>query len=142
MNKKEQYKNELKLIGDLYGIGRQSRMIDLIEANQGVGVETHKSLHPHSMTQFIRFSELFGKVSDDLAIFLTDDGYLTVGWSNWLNDPSRQRRGGLTRRANLEFTPTTVHFWHTGLDEGRVACSVDSDYLKQLIELYRTHRPE
>lgn len=141
MTKKEQYKSELKLISDLYGADRQSRMIDLIEAHHGCGVETQKSLNPESMRQFIRFSELFGKISNDLAIFLTDDGHLTVGWANWLNDPSRQRRGGLTRRANLEFTPTAVRFWHTGVDDGQGEFLVDGDGLRHVIDSYRTYRP-
>lgn len=135
MNKeKEKYENELNVIAERYGIGRKNRMQDLMML--------HGSAFPAlSLQQFMAFTERFGKVADDLAFFLSDDGNLLASWSFWVTDPARQRRGGLTRRVDLEFAPDQIRYFRYSIDEAWTSLAPDSEALKRLVDEHRTHRP-
>ena len=131
---KEKYENELNVIAERYGIGRKNRMQDLMTL--------HGSAFPAlSLQQFMAFTERFGKVADDLAFFLSDEGNLLASWSFWVNDPARQRRGGLTRRVDLEFAPDQIRYFRYSIDEAWTSLALDSEALKMLVEEHRTHRP-
>ncbi|MEG0868350.1 MAG: hypothetical protein RSG77_14985 [Hafnia sp.] len=137
--KKEIYEEELSVINAVYGIGRQSRMKDLVAFQDNWDGRGAKALLPESMALFMRFIERFGKVADDLSLFLSHEGHLLISWSFWVNDPAIQRRGGLTRRVDIEFTKTNILYFRYGMDKGDTTVAPDGDEIKALVERYRSH---
>ncbi|MBI6727329.1 hypothetical protein YA0089_27315 [Pseudomonas viridiflava] len=131
---------EISFFESIYGIGRRSRMLDLIALKDGWDGNNAKALRPEALAQFIAFTECFGKVADDLAMFLSPDGGLLVGWSYWINDPARQRRGGLTRRIDLQFHGDELSYSRYEFNEGWVTADVASEAFATLIDQYRSHR--
>lgn len=131
---------ELNLVESTYGIGRRSRMQDLVALTDGWDGGGAKALRPEALAQFISFTKRFGKVADDLAIFVSPDGGLLVGWSYWINDPARQRRGGLTRRIDLQFHGDELSYSRYEFSEGWVTTDVTSEAFAMLIDQYRSHR--
>lgn len=135
------YEKELNIVQALYGIGRRSRLQDLMASADGWDGKDAKKLQPGAIDFFMAFTERFGKLADDLAMFLDYEGSLLVGWSYWINDPARQRRGGLTRRIDLRFSADGVSYSRAEFDDDWIETDMASEALIHLIKQYRSYQP-
>lgn len=128
-------------VQEVYGVGRASRMADLFAMQDGWDGQDAKSISHQSVYAFLQFTERFGKVADDLALFLDADGNLEVNWSYFIDDVKKHRRCGNSRHVQLGFKPEGISLF---LDEFREEdarlVSLDSPELIDVIEKYRTHR--
>lgn len=126
---------------ETYGVGRASRMADLFAMQDGWDGKDAKSINYQSVYDFLKFTERFGKVADDLALFLDLDGNLEVNWSYFIDDVKKHRRCGNSRHVQLCFQPDGISLF---LDEFREEdarlVTLDSIELSDVIEKYRTHR--
>lgn len=125
--------NVLDKINEVYGVTRMRRMEDLYRGAQAP--------NPVSVERFLEFTERFGKVADDMAIFLTNDGNLQVNWSTWNHNAHTQRRGYLTKHCRLTFFAEEIEVYRdAGVDQQPWITTLESQELSDVIDLYRTHR--
>lgn len=128
-------------IKEVYGIGRSSRMADLFLLKDGWDGKDAKSLNHPSVGMFLEFTERFGKVADDIAMFLDPDGNLDINWSYFVDDVTKHRRCGNSRHVQLCFQPDGVLlFLDEFRDQEARVVAMDSQELNDVIEKYRTHR--
>lgn len=124
-----------------YGVGRASRMADLFALQDGWDGKDAKSINYQSVYAFLKFTERFGKVADDLALFLDPDGNLDVNWSYFIDDVKKQRRCGNSRHVQLCFQPDGILlFLDEFRDQEARLVTLDSQELIDVIEKYRTYR--
>lgn len=135
------YKQELETINAVYGVTRLRRMEDLIAVEEGWDTQGGKRLNPESLAMFMRFTERFGKVADDLAIFMTNEGNLEVNWSTWNTVAKTQCRGNLTKHCTLTFFANHIDVYRDAhVDNDDWTTTLESPELASVIEEYRTHR--
>lgn len=133
--------NVIETITAVYGIGRASRMKDLYAVEDGWDGKDAKKMDNESVARFLEFTERFGKVADDIALFLDDDGNLDINWSYFIDDVRKQRRCGNSRHVSLGFKPEGIMlFLDEFRDEDAKLVAMDSQELIDVIEKYRTHR--
>ena len=131
----------LATITAVYGIGRASRMKDLYAVEDGWDGSDAKKMNDQSVARFLEFTERFGKVADDIALFLDNDGNLDINWSYFIDDVKKQRRCGNSRHVQLCFKPDGILlFLDEFRDDEAKLVSIDSQELIDVIEKYRTHR--
>lgn len=135
------YEQELQKIKEVYGVDRWSRMTDLVKMEDNWNGSGAKALNTATMQMFMAFTERFGKVADDIALFLDEDGNLVINWSYFIDDPKKQRRGGLTRHVHLCFCPDGPElFLDEYRDQDAKLISIEDPEFIGVIEKYRTHR--
>lgn len=128
-------------VKEVYGIGRASRMADLFAMKDGWDGESAKRLNDPSIFQFLAFTERFGKVADDIAMFLDPDGNLDINWSYFITDVKKGGRCGNTRHVAITFYPDGLEvFLDEFRDQEPKMMALDSQELFDVIEKYRTHR--
>ena len=131
----------IETITAIYGIGRTSRIKDLYAVKDGWDGADAKKMSSDSVAMFLEFTERFGKVADDIAMFLDPDGNLDINWSYFIDDVKKQGRCCNTRHVAITFYPDSLEIF---LDEFRdqepKIMALDSQELFDVIEKYRTHR--
>lgn len=128
-------------VQEAYGVGRASRMADLFAMQDGWDGKDAKAISNQSVFAFLAFTERFGKVADDLALFLDSDGNLEVNWSYFIDDVKKHRRCGNSRHVQLCFQPDGISvFLDEFREEDARLVTLDSPELSDVIEKYRTHR--
>ena len=128
-------------VKEVYGIGRASRMSDLFLMEDGWDGKDAKRLNDPSIFMFMAFTERFGKVADDVAMFLDSDGNLDINWSYFIDDVRKQGRCRNSRHVQILFCPGGPEvFLDEFRDQDAKPMALDSQELADVIEKYRTHR--
>lgn len=128
-------------VQEIYGVGRASRMQDLYAMEDGWDGKDAKRLSDQSIFMFLSFTERFGKVADDIAMFLDPDGNLDINWSYFIDDVKKQGRCRNTRHVQILFCPGGPEvFLDEFRDQEAKPMTLDSPELIAVIEKYRTHR--
>lgn len=128
-------------VNEVYGVGRASRMSDLFMMKDGWDGKDAKRLNDSSIFMFLEFTERFGKVADDIAMFLDPDGNLDINWSYFIEDVRKHGRCRNTRHVQILFCPNGPEvFLDEFRDQEAKQMLLDSQELRDVIEKYRTHR--
>lgn len=131
----------LETITAVYGIGRASRMKDLYAIEDGWDGSDAKKMNEGSLAMFLEFTERFGKVADDIALFLDHDGNLDTNWSYFMDDVRRHGRCRNSRHVHINFCPDGPRvFLDEYRDQEPRLLAMDSQEFMDVIEKYRTHR--